>query len=155
MVWRELLHLCTEGERMRLPACMLSSLTAILTCLFFWDLIKIIIIIFFMFECMSVWACEWVCVITKTVGKCVLGMYVSLLDRYVSWTQLGVTALIPVRVPAGSSQQRSSSQCPLTLSAPACLSPSGFVCCCCRCCSCHQPWLSELDKPSSTHCSPV
>ncbi|TWW60438.1 Ankyrin-1 [Takifugu flavidus] len=49
----------------------------------------------------------------------------------------------------GSSQQRSSSQCPVTTSPSAWLSPSGFVCCCCRCCSCHQPWLNELDKPSS------
>lgn len=68
---------------------------------------------------------------------------------------LGGTTLIPVHVPAGSSQQRSSSQCPLPPSPAACLHPPGVVCCCCRCCSCHQPWLTELDKPSSRPCSPV
>lgn len=66
--------------------------------------------------------------------------------------RLGAEALIPVHLPAGSSQQSSSSHCLVRTSVSACLSPSGCVCCCCRCCSYHQRWLIELDKPSSKSC---
>lgn len=39
------------------------------------------------------------CVIIKRVIECVLGMYVSLLDRYVSWTQLGGEGINPCPCP--------------------------------------------------------
>lgn len=66
--------------------------------------------------------------------------------------RLGAEAVIPVRLPAGGSQQSSISHYWVRTSVSVSLSPSGCVCCCCRCCSHRQRWLIELDKPSSKSC---
>lgn len=102
-----------------------------------------------------VWQCETesrervstacVCVTIKSVCPCRTGVCPS--------PGLGAEAVIPVRLPAGGSQQSSISHCWGQTSVSVSLSPSGCVCCCCcHCCSHRQRWLIELEKPSSKSC---